>query len=151
MAVTQPEILDAPEGPLALVPTFMFDRTHRAGVVGLRIRETESGPRLETAWTFPDFASDQAVQLFRRHPTRPLLVRDGPGGEPVLWVGEMIEKQPGVLWALRATDGALLARQPLAGPGMRFTKPLAVGNSIYLPSCASDTGSGRLEGYRVSR
>lgn len=150
MAVTQPEILDTPEGPLAFVPTFMFDHTHAAGVVALRIRETDSGVRLETAWTFPDFDSPDATRLFRAHPTRPLLVREGPRGEPILWVGEMIDKQPGILWGLRATDGKLLARQPLAGPGMRFAKPLAVGNAIYLPSCATDKGPGRLEGYRIT-
>jgi hypothetical protein len=150
MIVTQPEVLDAPEGPLVFVPTFMFDGTHPAGVVALRVHETEGGARLETAWTFPSFSSRDAVRLFRRHPTRPRLVREGPRGEPVLFVGEMVERQNGVLWALRATDGKLLARQPLAGAGFRFAQPLFVDGKIFLPSCASDKGPGTLEGYRIT-
>lgn len=149
MAVTRPEVLDTPEGPLVFVPTFMFDRVHAAGLVALRVKEDAASVRLEPAWTFPPFGTDAATRLFRRHPTRARLVPAGPRGEPVVWVGEILDEGPGILWAVRATDGALLARVPLAGPGFRFAQPLAVGDKIILPSCASDSGPGRIEGYRV--
>ncbi|MBX3192376.1 MAG: PQQ-binding-like beta-propeller repeat protein [Labilithrix sp.] len=149
MAVTQPEVLDTPEGPLVFVPTFMFDRTHAAGIVALRVRERDGGVKLEQAWTFPSFDGDDAVRLFRQHPTRPRLVREGPRGQPMLVVGEIIDGQSGILWTLRATDGALLARTPLAGAGMRFAQPLAVADKIYLPSCATAKGPGTIEGYRL--
>jgi len=149
MAVTQPEILDDDDGPLALIPTFVFDRTHGAGVFALRVRETSAGPRLEKAWQFPRADVENPTLFFRRHPMRPLLMRDGPRGEPILWVAELVENEPGILWGLRATDGELLVRQPLAGRGMRFARPIAAGRTLYLPSCQSDTGTGRLEGYRL--
>jgi hypothetical protein len=150
MSVTRPEVLDTPEGPLVFVPTHMFDRSHAAGIVALRIREDGASVKLEPAWTFPSFSEETAVRMFRRHPTRARLLREGPRGEPALFVGEMIDGQPGILWMLRATDGALLARTELAGPGFRFAQPLVLGARIFLPSCASDSGPGRIEGYRFA-
>ncbi|MEZ4459054.1 MAG: hypothetical protein R3E66_04870 [bacterium] len=38
---------------------------------------------------------------------------------------------------------------PMAGPANRFTKPLVVGNRVYLPSCANDRLGGFVEGYDV--
>jgi hypothetical protein len=90
------------------------------------------------------------VRLFRRHPTRPRLSAGDPSVPPVLWVAELVERQPGILWGLRATDGKLLARETLAGAGFRFAQPLVVADRIYLPSCGSDSGPGQLEGYRVT-
>jgi hypothetical protein len=153
MIVTQPAVVRAGPGPtgpdgdedLVLVPTFMPDRTHPAGVVALRVVAAER-PRLEPAWTWPPFSAPEAITRFRKHPSR--IVISKVDRTDVAWLVE--PGGPGRLIALSAKSGALLADVPLAGPGYRFVKPLVDGDRIYVPSCATERGPGTIEIHRFS-
>ena len=150
MAVTQPVVVPNITPPLLLVPTFMPDHTHPAGVVAVRLDETASGIVAAVAWTFPPFETPQAVQRFRRHPSRVALAA-GPDGRTVALV---VETQgtggTGTLWALDAASGQLLAQADLPGPGYRFVQPLVMGETVYVPSCQSDSGPGTLLAFDLS-
>ncbi|MBC7973858.1 MAG: hypothetical protein H7138_02650, partial [Myxococcales bacterium] len=51
--VTQPEISTIHCGQLVIIPTFYFDQTNAAGVVGLDLIEDADGPRLRERWSAP--------------------------------------------------------------------------------------------------
>ena len=55
----------------------------------------------------------------------------------------------GTLYALRASDGTLVATTALAGPGYRFSAPLYAGGTLFVTSCSSDSGPGALEAYDI--
>lgn len=152
MIVTQPAVGTQAGESFAVIPTFMPDHTHPAGIVGLRVVEGREGPRLERAWEYPAFSSSDAVRRFRRHPSRPVIAPLGASGELVAWTVE-VGSGPGVagrLIALRLRDGHVLVDVPLRGRGMRFTQPLFHRDVIYVPSCETDNGPSHLEAYRVS-
>jgi outer membrane protein assembly factor BamB len=56
----------------------------------------------------------------------------------------------GRLYAIRTRDGAVLGRTDLGGPGQRYVRPLVVGERVWVSSCASGDGMGRLEAYRMT-
>lgn len=150
MIVTEPAITSVDGELRALVPTFMPDRTHPAGVVALRIVEAPgASPQVEVVWRAPDFASAAAVERFRWHPSR--IAFGVHAGVEVAWLVEPSFSGPGRLLAIRVRDGAIVEDAPLAGRGMRFTKPLVLGDRVMVPSCASDDGPSWLEGYAVER
>jgi hypothetical protein len=151
MIVTEPVIVPQPEGPLALVPTFMFDHTQPAGVVALRIEDATDGahgPSLVPVWQAPDAADPLAVELFRQHSTR-LSLQD-LGGETYGWIASVKSDGPGTLLAIRTRDGAIAARVKLQGHGQRYVKPLVWHDRVYLSSCDSDEGPSRLEAYAIT-
>ncbi|MCC6751939.1 MAG: hypothetical protein IT371_30070 [Deltaproteobacteria bacterium] len=152
MIVTQPAVAASLAEPLLLVPTFMPDATHPAGVVAFAVVEHDGRPRLERRWEAPPFHTEAARQRFRRHPSRLRLARVGPSHEEVGFLVETGEPgQKGRLLAVRAADGAILADVPLAGPGVRFSLPLVRDDVVYVGSCDSDSGPSHLEAYRVER
>lgn len=146
MIVTQPAVTEVDGEPLLLVPTFMPDKTHPAGVVAVAITDGEDGPKLDVRWQAPSFDDAAAIARFRRHPSRIRLSHDGQ----VAWLVETAARaERGKLLALQASDGAILVDQPLAGPGYRFTQPLIVGDRIFVPSCQPDNGPSTLEIYDI--
>ncbi len=152
MVVTQPTVT-YPDGapPRILVPTFMPDRTHPAGIVALDVIDaTESeGPRLEVAWTFPPFDAPEAVSRFREHSTRVAL--QTVDGVEIAWVVEALRSRDhGRLIGLSPETGAAWVDQEIHGPGSRFVLPAVVGDHVYFPSCSKDRETGYLEGYRVT-
>jgi hypothetical protein len=151
MMVTEPVIVEQKEGPLALVPTFMFDHTQPAGVVALRVKDETSGahgPSLVPVWQAPDAADPLAVELFRQHSTR-LSLQD-VGDETYGWIASVKSDGPGTLLAIRTRDGEIAARVKLQGHGQRYVKPLVWHDRVYLSSCDSDEGPSRLEAYAVA-
>ena len=86
MAVTQPEVVDVDGEKIALIPTFMFDQTHAAGVVALKLTVQDGAPIFERLWEFPNFETDAAFARFREHSGR-LEISDIEG-EPVAWIVE---------------------------------------------------------------
>lgn len=147
MIVTQPVVTSVGQTPVVLVPTFMPDQTHPAGVVALDVTENSAGEaRLRHRWEFPDFASDEAVSRFREHPGRIAL---HPERSDVAFVVETTRGGQGHLFALDTDDGSLLAEHELDGPGQRFTEPLVLDDTVYVPSCDSDAGPGRLEAFEL--
>jgi hypothetical protein len=147
MIVTQPAVTQADGAPLLLVPTFMPDRTHPAGVVAVSVVETDEGAKLEVRWQTPGFDEPSALTRFRRHPSRIRLSHDGR----VAWLVETAAQgERGRLLALRTDDGALLVDELLPGPGYRFTQPLLIDDRIVaVPSCQPDSGPSTLEIYAI--
>ena len=149
MTVTQPAVTELGGDPLLLVPTFMPDRSHPAGVVAIRVVDSDEGPKLEEVWQAPSFATEESVRRFRRHPGR-LTLHDVPEGPEVGFVVETAA--PGGqarLLTIRAYDGEILQDVELAGSGYRFTKPLVLGDRVYTQSCQSDNGPSTLEVFDI--
>jgi hypothetical protein len=150
MIVTQPATASAGGVPLLVVPTFMPDSVHPAGVFGLELLDGATGPELATRWAFPDQSTLAAKQRFRWHPSRPTTVP--LAGEDSVWLVEpgTVDQVPGRLIGLRASTGEPLVDQKLAGRGFRFTKPLFHHGVLYTPSCGRDWGPGTLEAHRLT-
>lgn len=154
MIVTQPAFTRERD-PIAVVPTFMPDKTHPAGIVGVRISSVGGKPRLQRAWEYPPFSSSAAVARFRRHPSLPALATHF--GQQIAWVVEVTGAPPergakGRLLGIDATVGQPVADVELAGAGRRFVRPLVLNDTVYVPSCAGhNDGPGSLEAYRLRR
>jgi hypothetical protein len=149
MIVTQPAIVPGSGDPMVVIPTFMPDQTHSAGVFGVRITEASGTPQFAIAWRAPEGAA--ALTRFRLHPSRPVVASPLTGDAPFAFVVESnidrLGDGVGHLVAVRTSDGLFAADAPLSGPGQRFVLPVTHGNSVYLPSCESDSGPSRLEAY----
>jgi hypothetical protein len=139
-------VTEAGGEPLLLVPTFMPDRTHPAGVVAVAVSEAAGRPQLEVRWQAPRFDSPEAVQRFRRHPSRIRLSHDGR----LAWLVEAAAAgKRGRLLGIRAADGAIVVDEELRGAGYRFTQPLLLGDRLFIPSCEPDNGPSQLEIYDI--
>ena len=149
MMVTEPLVVEDRAGEaLALLSTFVFDTTHPAGVVALRIEDSDDGPHFTTAWQAPDFRDPVATRVFRHH--TPRLSRIRLGTTSYAFAVDITRSGNGTLLGIRARDGAIVAVRELTGPGQRFVAPLAIGDRLYVPSCNSDTGPSHLEGFQLS-
>lgn len=145
MMVTEPLVTSVDGDPVVVVASFMFDHTHPAGLIALRIVMRDGAPTLEPFWTAPDFATGEALDRFRRHPSRASLLTIA--GEPYVLV---VDVGPpggrGTLLAVRVRDGVIAARAALAGEGVRYIEPLVIGSRVFLNSCnGNPPASGHLE------
>lgn len=147
MIVTEPLVVEG-SAPLIVVPTFMPDRTHEAGLFGLTLARGERGPVLERVWQYPPAGSDAARASFREHPSRvAAMLREGKTLALVVEVRRGGEQ--GRLLAIDTRDGRELAEALLDGSGYRFTKPLVLGDRVVVPSCNSDSGPSHLELFQL--
>lgn len=142
MIVTEPAVVPG-DPPLVIIPTFMPDRSHPAGVVALEPIAGPEGPSLRVAWRYPPFSAPEAKLLFREHPSRVALTL--VQGVNTALVVDVRRGRLGRLLALRASDGELVAEATLDGPGSRFTLPLVLDERVVIPSCESDAGPSHLE------
>jgi hypothetical protein len=149
MIVTRPTVLDDAGRPLIVVPTFMPDATHPAGVFALGLAQGAGGPRLQVEWQYPAPGSPEARLAFRQHPTRAAVVE--VDGTQVVVVVDVQRGGRGRLIALRAHDGAPLGEVELGGPGYRFVEPLVAGANVVVTSCDGDAGPSQLELFQLSR
>ncbi|MGE0786990.1 MAG: PQQ-binding-like beta-propeller repeat protein [Sandaracinaceae bacterium] len=152
MMVTQPVILPVDEGEaLAVVASFMPDETHPAGLVGVRVIAAPT-PHLERAWSYPARDDVEAVSHFRRHPGQPTIV-DLDGIPHVVVVeqgGTPRRTDQGTLHLVRASDGALVHRAAIEGPGQRFARPAVDGRRLMFPDCENgNAGPGWIEAFDV--
>jgi hypothetical protein len=133
--VTRPAIVTLPDGPVALVPTFMFDTTHPAGLQAVSVVLDGGGvPRLSLRWRAPAFDDPESLVAFRRHPGGVAVAE--VGGEPFAVVVDTgAAGQQGTAYLIRVTDGTIVQRVTLQGSGQRFAPPLVAGNVVYVPSC----------------
>lgn len=151
MMVTAPLIATVDGGPVVVVPSFMYDRTHPAGVVALRIVMRAGSPVLEPFWTAPTFDSPEAHARFRQHPSRAALVT--VEGEPYVLVVDVASAGGhGTLLAVRLRDGAIAARVTLTGEGNRYSVPLVSGSRVFITSCVTNPpANGHLEAIDLAR
>jgi outer membrane protein assembly factor BamB len=149
---TQPALTVIDGTPAVVVPTFMPDTTHAAGVFAMKVVEDAGLPQLESAWQFPASSTAAAIQSFRGAPSRATVAVPSPASAVahafVVDVGT--GGATGTLYAIRTSDGTLGAQTALASPGYRFTAPLYLAGTVYVVSCASDSGPGSLEAYDVT-
>lgn len=149
MIVTEPAQYMADGEHRIIVPTFMPDRTHPAGVVSLAVVITEEGPRLQRRWEFPDFETAAAVDSFRVHPSRASIAEVGDFDVAVV-VEPRIDASAATLYVIDAATGVGLASARLAGSGYRFTRPLVDGDRVYVNSCVTDRGRGSFEAFSLT-
>lgn len=147
MIVTEPLVVGGTQ-PTIIVPTFMPDRTHEAGVFGLRLGGSAAGPQLERAWQYPPAGSAEAQAAFREHPSRAAALQID-GRSIALLVEVRRGGARGRLLALDTLDGSKLAEALLDGPGYRFTKPLVLGDRVVVPSCSGESGPSHLELFQL--
>jgi len=147
MIVNQPELTTVNGKPVLIIPTFMPDKSHPAGIVALELID---GPqaKLKVLWQTPNFSTPESVTRFREHSSR-ATIQNVAAGLDVAWVVEAKRQGPGRLVGVRTWDGKMVEDLQMAGPGNRFTKPLVVEDRVYVPSCGNDRASGFVEGYRV--
>lgn len=146
MAVTQPLVGVVDGRDVIMIPTFMPDETHPAGVVALGITGDAANPKFERIWEFPSFDTAEAVSRFRHHPSRMSLSEDGRWA----WIVEQGRNgDKGRIIALDVRTGKKVFDRKMEGTGHRYTVPLVDGDRVYVPSCESDNGTSFIEGYRV--
>ncbi|MEQ1485232.1 hypothetical protein [Methyloglobulus sp.] len=147
MIVTQPVLTTINEEPVVVIPTFMPDNSHPAGLVALKIVLEAGKPKLKRFWQYPDPASTKAVQKFRSHPSLPIVSMVGKNNDAIAWVVDI--GNPGTLYGVRVKDGAVVFEQSLMGTGRQLSAPLIEGNMLYLASTLASTGKAMVEAYRI--
>jgi hypothetical protein len=146
MMVTEPKIVHVEGEPLALVPTFVFDRTHPAGLVALAIEEGAGGPELVQRWQAPRFDSEEARTRFRRHPSN-LVTFEAAGRTFAAWV-DVVTDGHGTLLVVDTANGEIVERAELAGRGRRFITPAVHERVLWMTSCNDNNGPGLVESFR---
>jgi hypothetical protein len=147
MIVTQPVLTSIDEVPVVVIPAFVHDKTHPAGLVALKIVLQEGRPKFKRFWQFPNPSSPEAVQTFRYHTSLPVISKPGKNGDAIVWVVDT--GNPGMLYGVRIKDGALVAKQALKGVGRHDSAPLIHGNTIYVASMLSGTIKTMIEAYHI--
>ena len=145
--VTQPVLTSIDQGPVVVIPTFVHDKTHPAGLVALKVVLEGGQPKFKRFWQFPDPSNPEAVQIFR-YPTSLLVISKlGKNGDAIVWVVDI--GNPGMLYGVRIKDGALVAKQALKGVGRHDSAPLIYGNNLYVASMMPGTNKTMIEAYRI--
>ncbi|MDD5321971.1 MAG: hypothetical protein PHD43_15450 [Methylococcales bacterium] len=147
MIVTQPVLTSIDVDPVVVIPTFVADKTHPAGLVALKIVLQEGQPKFKRFWQFPDPSSPEAVQAFRSHPSLPAIAALGKNEDATLWVVDI--GNHGTLYGVRIKDGALVAKQVLKGAGRQLSFPLIHGNNLYAASIMPGTNKAMIEAYQI--
>lgn len=149
MFVTQPKLVELDGELIAVVPSFIADQTHPAGVHGLRVTTDDAGvPDLELAWQAPSFDSQEAHDWWRTHPSRATITWHD--GEPFAWVVNVALSGSGTLLGIRVRDGEIVAQTALADEGRRFIEPLVHDDVLYTTSCNSNAGPGVVERFQLA-
>ncbi len=145
--VTQPVLTSIDEGPVVIIPTFIHDKTHPAGLIALKIVLEEGQPKFKRFWQFPDTSSSEAVQKFRYHTSLPAISNLSKNGDAIVWVVDI--GNPGTVYGVRIKDGALVAKQALKGVGRHDSSPLIHGNTLYVASMRPGANKAMIEAYRI--
>jgi hypothetical protein len=147
MIVTQPTLSYIDNEPIVVIPTFMPDNTHPAGLFALKIVLENGLPKLKRFWQFPDPASIEARQLFRSHPSLPVLSKVGKNGDTIVWIIDI--GLHGTIYGIRVKDGKVLAKGTMQGTGRPLATPLIHGNYLYVASTLPSTNKAILEGFKI--
>jgi hypothetical protein len=129
--VTQPAIAIVDGAPVAIIPTFYFDEVNAAGVVALDVVDAAGGPRLRERWSAPARDAAEAVDQFRGHTGRAVVIdRAGAGAAdgPQVVLADPVEDGDGVLYLIDAATGVIRDRGRLDGNGRKYIRPAVVGD-----------------------
>ncbi len=147
MIVTQPVLAYVNKEPVVVIPTFIPDKTHPAGLVALKVLLENGMPKLKRFWQFPDPSDVKTVQTFRSHPSLPVISTVEKNGDAIVWTVDIGAN--GTLYGVRIKDGALIAKQSLLGTGRQLSAPLIYGNTLYLASMLPGINKATIEAYRI--
>ena len=147
MIVTQPVLTSVDEDPVVVIPTFVPDKTHPAGLVALKIVQEAGRPKFKRFWQFPDPSSPEALQTFRSHPSLPATTILSKNGDATIWVVDI--GNHGTVYGVHVKNGALLAKHSLKGAGRPLSAPLIHGNNLYVASIMPGTNKAMIEAYRI--
>jgi hypothetical protein len=147
MIVTHPVLTSIDGDPVVVIPAFVADKTHPAGLVALKIVLEEGQPKFKRFWQFPDPSSPEAVQSFRSHPSLPAIAAMGKNGDATIWVVDI--GNHGMVYGVRIKDGVLVAKQALKGAGRQLSTPLIHGNNLYMASIMPGTNKAMIEAYHI--
>jgi hypothetical protein len=144
--ITQPILGWVDDTPIVVIPTFIADNTHAAGLVAYKIVVDAGRPHLEYIWSAPDRASREAVERFRGAPTRAVIANYR--GEPIVWVAD---RQPdGLIFGVRLRDGVIVARARTAGVPNPYVAPIVIDDVLYVPTSVPRGDGDWLEGYKIT-
>lgn len=146
MIVTQPIQTTIDTTPVVVIPTFVPDKTHPAGLVALKVIVSNGLPKFEEFWRFPDPASDLSKRSFRTHPSLPALSFD-TDGTPVIWIVDIGIQ--GRLYAINVRNGELLTQTDLKGTGRPLAAPVINGDRIYLTSMLPESNQAIVEAFTI--
>lgn len=150
--VTKPAVTTVGGATLVLVPTFVADDLHPAGLQALQIDTSEGTPRFLPRWQAPAAGDPDAVAGFRAPPSGVVTVE--VGGETYAALADA-SPPAGTLYWVRVRDGAVVQKLALAGGGQRFAQPLAANGILYVPSCqrtgtpSFEEGPSTLEAFKI--
>jgi hypothetical protein len=147
MIVTHPVVATINKEPVVVIPTFVPDKSHPAGLVTLKVVLEKGMPKFKRFWQFPEPSDVQALQTFRSHPSLPIISTLGKSGDPIVWVVDI--GATGTLYGVRIKDGALIAKQSLLGTGRQLSAPIIYGNTLYLASMMPGINKATIEAYRI--
>lgn len=147
MIVTKPVQTVVDGAPVVVIPTFMPDNSHAAGLVALKIVLENGKPKFQRFWQFPKPDSPEALQVFRSHPSFPVLTILGETAEPVVWLVDIGSQ--GTVYGVRLRDGVMVAKQSLQGAGRQLSTPLIHENKLYVASIMPKTGKAIVEAFVI--
>ena len=146
MIVDQVPVVGSVEGtPVLVVPTFISDKTHPAGLVALKVTVDDRGPNFKPFWNAPNRSSKEAVTRFRSPPTKAVIAKFN--GEEIVWVAEGSGPR-GAIMGVRLADGRVVATSQTEGAIIPYVQPLIHNGTIYLPT-RSPAGGAWLEAYEI--
>jgi hypothetical protein len=150
--VTKPAVTTVGGATLVLVPTFVADDLHPAGLQALEIDTSGGAPRFLPRWQAPSASDPGAVAGFRAPPSGVVTV--DVAGETYAALADA-SPPAGTLYWVRVRDGAVVQKLALAGGGQRFAQPLAANGILYVPSCqrtgtpSFEEGPSTLEAFKI--
>ena len=133
--------------PVVVIPTFVPDKTHPAGLVALKIVLQNGLPKFQRFWQFPDPSSIEAIQTFRNHTSLPVITEIGENRDPTILVVDI--NQNGTVYGVRIKDGQLIVKQTLKGTGRQDSFPLIYRDNLYLASIMPGTSNAMIEAYHI--
>lgn len=148
MIVTQPALTYINGDPIVVIPSFVPDKTHTAGLTALKIVQEKGRPKFKRLWQYPNPASIHARQKFRSHPSLPVISKLGSTDELIVWTVDI--GNPGTLYGIRVKDGEVLVQKQLLGTGRQNSTPVVEEDKIYLGSTFANTGKAFIEAYRIN-
>lgn len=147
MIVTRPALSYVDGNPIVMIPTFMPDQTHSAGLVALKIVAENGAPKFQRFWQYPDAASAKAKQIFRSHPSLPVISKFGKTDEDMVWIVDI--GMQGTIYGIRVKDGKLLAEASMQGTGRQLSAPLIYNDTLYAASNLPATHQAMLEAFKI--